>query len=489
MARAVPVTGRPLTPGPSPPKRGRGEYRQSVLAAVGLAGLIRIAAATGDLYIDEIWSWWFVRNVTKRFVDLLALRHDNNHLLNTMIMYVLGTDVPGMWYRIPAVLASIGTVWLAGSIAGRHGGFAAQVTTWLLVGGSYLLILYGSEARGYSYAIFFALLSWEFLQRAAETRRWGDAAVFSLSCCLGFLAHLTFVYCYAGFCVWTVWTWWRKPAWALSVAHLLPMLTAAWLQLFFIGGLFSPKMAIGGGPETDLFAAVISTLSLIAGGPLTGDGTLVAALSVLILIGVGLVELWRQDRAVCVCYLTIIVLAPAAVLMLTGHALIYPRYFLAPVSFALLAIGQGVSRWWRASATGRIGLISVLAVSAALNGWWTIRLLDHGRGDYLQALKWLTSQVPDGPIVVSSDHDFRNGMIVSYYAPRLGPSASRWQYVEQRFLPPEGTPWVLLHDFEGDAPYPDVVTDRYGKPYRLERAFRHQSLSGYNWWVYRRASP
>lgn len=482
MADAVPVSG----PVPEAARRHRTALHCG-LAAVGLAGLIRGAAAGGDLYIDEIWSWAYAGNV-KHFGDILfRLRHDNNHILNTMVMFCLGPDIPGICYRVPAVLASIGTVWLAGQIATRHGGFPARVTTWLVVGGSYLLILYGSEARGYAYAIFFAFLSWEFLQRTAETGRWSDAAVFAVSSCLGFLAHLTFVYCYAGFFAWAAWTCWRKPSRVLMAAHLLPFLTAAWLQLFFIGGVFNQQMAIGGGPESNLLAAVISTLSLIAGGPLIGDGSLIAAIAVLILIGVGLLELWRKDRAIAVSYLTVIFLAPAAVLLLTGHALIYPRYFLIPVSFALLAIGHGISGWWQANQTGRFGLIAVVGAYLALNGWWTACLLDHGRGDYSQALNWLSTQVSDGPITVSSDHDFRNGMIVSYYAPRLGPSSSRWQYVEQRFLPPEGTPWVILHDFEGDPPFPDLVTDRYRNPYRLERTFRHHSLSGYNWWVYRRA--
>jgi hypothetical protein len=37
---------------------------------------------------------------------------------------------------------------------------------------SYLLIHFGTEARGYSLAIFFALLAWYALQQFEERRSW-----------------------------------------------------------------------------------------------------------------------------------------------------------------------------------------------------------------------------------------------------------------------------------------------------------------------------
>ena len=52
--------------------------------------MLIVAAARGDLWLDEIWSLLFVR-ASRSVTDLFArFRHDNNHLLNTLFLYYLG---------------------------------------------------------------------------------------------------------------------------------------------------------------------------------------------------------------------------------------------------------------------------------------------------------------------------------------------------------------------------------------------------------------
>ena len=455
------------------------QFRWTILI-LGLAAILRLAAASGDLAIDEVWSLWFVRYWIRSIADIFTLRHDNNHLLNTFILYVLGPNAWGICYRIAAAVASILTVWLSGRIAIRRGGSQAARVTQVLVGASYLLVLYGSEARGDSYAIFFAYLSWLLLLRIEEQGRWLDAGAFAVSASLGFLAHLTFLYCYTGFCVWALLKWLKKPTWILPLALTPPAIVACGLYLFFIRG-----MAIGGGPETTVASAVISTLSILAGGPLYDDGALFAALVVLALLGVGFVRLWQTDRAMAACYATIIFLAPAAVLYVTRHQLIYPRYFLIPVAFALLLIGKALASLWMSRRTGRLISIGLIVGFLAGNGWWTALLLNHGRGDYSHAMTWM-AQTGNTPATVSSDHDFRNGYLFAYFSTRLWPTDPPLQYVDQRTFPPQGTDWVIRHNFDGDPPHPKFITDSFGNGYRLERTFLHHSLSGWNWWIYKR---
>jgi hypothetical protein len=301
------------------------------------------------------------------------------------------------------------------------------------------------------------------------------------------LSHLTFVYAYAGFVVWTMFQR-QSPAYRrILLAHVPPLLTAAYLFLFFIGGLFIQPMAIGGGPPTTLFQGIVSTLSITAGGPLYGDGALAVALAAALVVGFALAALWRRDRVSAALCLTVILLAPAAVLALTGHALIYPRYFVIPIGFALILVGSQLGRLWETGRAARIGVIAILAAYLLGNGWWTLRLYDHGRGDYSRALLWMAEQTTGGPATLSSDHDFRVGLIYHYYAPRLGVQ-DRLHYLPQRFMPATGTgaDFLIRHNFEGDPPYPNEMRDANGNRYLLERVFTHQSLTGYNWWVYRR---
>ena len=483
--------------------------RIAVLAALLLAGVLRLLALRGDLGLDEIWSWLIVQ-MSPHPLAILLLRHDNNHLLNTLIMWLTGTGAPDWAYRLPAVIASIVTVWLAGRVAGKTGGTTATVMAWLLVGGSYLLILYGSEARGYAYAVCFAFVAWDRLWSRDDPPTLLSAVIFAASCVLGFLAHLTFLYAYAGFCLWTLCSWRSRTVRWWMAAHLCPGLTAIFLYLFYIGGLLIPKMAIGGGNETTLFEVLISTLSLLVGGPQFGDGALAAGGLAMLLTACALASLrdnclpdaphgkkmWpatsNANRNRTACLAVIILLAPAGVLLTTGHGVLYPRYFVIPAAFALLTLSEWFARWWRAGGVSR-GIVAVLVTAYLIgNGWWTVRLFDHGRGDYSAALRWMAGQshaMPQGTdsVTVGSDHDFRNKLLVDYLLPRLGPTAGPLRYVSQPEIPPAGTDWFIRHNFEGDAPFPDSLIGPAGKTYRLERVFTHHSLTGWNWWVYRRA--
>jgi hypothetical protein len=457
-----------------------GRISHAVLLIVALAGALRLAAASGDLAIDEIWSWWFVDQMIRRLSDVVALRHDNNHILNTIVIYALGPDVAGIWYRIPAVIASTAAVWLGTRIASRAHAKSGDATAGLLIGASYLLILYGSEARGYAYLVLFAYLSWFCLVRIGANGRWWDAIGFAIGASLGFLSHLTFVHAYAGFLVWTVCQY-RSPRFRLLLAaHALPVATAISLYLFFIRGI-----EIGGGRTTTPSSALLSTVSLIGGGPLSGGLAWTAALLVTALLAWGWARRWKRDRAEAACLVTIIAVAPAIVLLSTGHSLIYPRYFLIPIAFALLVIGDLVAAGWSHRA-GRLASLTACGLYLMANGAWTTRLLDHGRGDYSRAILWMAEQSPDRDATVASDHDFRNGMIFHYYAPRLGSVASRLHYVEQPDVPGSGTDWLILHNFEGDAAYPPGIRDRYGNLYQLRETFRHHSPTGFSWWLYRR---
>ena len=63
----------------------------SLLAIVGCAAILRLAAAANDLWFDEIWSLWLIARETKVPWDLFrgGMRHDNNHLLNSLYLFWL----------------------------------------------------------------------------------------------------------------------------------------------------------------------------------------------------------------------------------------------------------------------------------------------------------------------------------------------------------------------------------------------------------------
>ena len=130
---------------------------------------------------------WFVQNTIGNFFEVFTLKHDNNyHAEHDDDGHVWGpvcrVSIIGSqrsWYRS----------WRSGSPGGSRSETADSLPVcmaWILVGASYLMILYSTEARGYSYLICLAYLSWLFLLRAEANGRWTDAAGFAISASLWF---------------------------------------------------------------------------------------------------------------------------------------------------------------------------------------------------------------------------------------------------------------------------------------------------------------
>jgi hypothetical protein len=94
-------------------------------------------------------------------------------------------------------------------------------------------------------------------------------------------------------------------------------------------------------------------------------------------------------------------------------------------------------------------------------------------------------------VVITSDHDFRNRMLVNYYK-RYLERADYTQYVDKATLDEEnirtkgaslGAEWLILHRFDLTE-QPERVTDIYGNKYKLVKIYRYSDLSGWNWLLY-----
>ena len=109
------------------PEKTPAAARQSQLAILGgivlVAGLLRVWAAGGDLWIDEVWSLYNVAIAltTATAADWTPLFfHTNTHALNTLYMAVLGLDATTLAYRLPSIISGIGMVVLAAAIGWRR---------------------------------------------------------------------------------------------------------------------------------------------------------------------------------------------------------------------------------------------------------------------------------------------------------------------------------------------------------------------------------
>src|SRR5258708_5091759 len=226
----------------------------------------------GDLVLDEIWMLLLEVNVESAG-QIFVLNHDNNHILNPLVVYGLGFNVPPLAYRIPATLAGCLALWF-GYLVGRRNGTVSGGLVLFLLGLSHVFILYGTEARGYAYLTCATLAAWWSLDKFLDQPRGRYAVGFALSVALGLLSQLPFAFAYAGFGIYSVLRLARRPGgWRLAVIlHLLPILTCVLVYLTFVQGLIA-----GGGQKFPLDRVVLATLSLAAGAPETRTPALVAA--------------------------------------------------------------------------------------------------------------------------------------------------------------------------------------------------------------------
>jgi uncharacterized membrane protein len=173
------------------------------LLAVMIAGaVLRVRAACDDFWLDEIMSLGLAQSISHSW-EILTIHHDNNHILNTLYLFLLGKQKNWVWYRIFSVVTGTASVAIIGYGTLRRG-FLEAATATVLAALSYPLILYASEARGYAPAVLFSLTSFFLLQGYWESRTFWKLVLFWTSVALGLLSHFTFIYVYLSLFVWSV---------------------------------------------------------------------------------------------------------------------------------------------------------------------------------------------------------------------------------------------------------------------------------------------
>jgi hypothetical protein len=450
------------------------------VAAVG----VRLAAACGELAFDEVWSWKLAAG-SPGVIEILTLRLDNNHILNTLVMYALGPFAEPMTYRLPAVAsASAGLIF--GCLLGRRRD--AGIPVLILQGASHVLILYGSEARGYAYLTGCTLAAWWVLEEFLDRPRIWCRAGFALACALGFMSQLPFAFAYAGFVVYSVLRMYGRRHWAqaLLMLHVWPAVAIIAVYYFYVEGLYK-----GGGDPFPLGRTVVAALSLMAGGPQLAPVAYIGAAVAALLLVFSIVAELRADRARGSLYLVAIVLAPAGVIAASGFEYVYPRHFLVPMIFGYVAVGCQMARWWQRGRVVRVGVAALLAGFVVCNALPVTRLITQGRSQDAAAFSWIAEHSDEPVTTISGDHDFRVALPLTYYLFRneaiLTSRGKELKYFERTGLPPSGTDWMLLHSSsEWDKPPPDMIVDQQRRPYKLAKVFPASSLCAFTWWIYRR---
>jgi hypothetical protein len=439
--------------------------------------------------MDEIWTVEIVRAGMHSCFDALRIHSGNNHPLNTAILYLIGGSRTA-WevYRLPSLVAGLGTVGLAVRIGLRrtrvHAIVLGAATTL-----SFPLVVYSTEARGYAIASFFLLLAIDSMEQFFVARHGWASVVFWLSTILGALAQPAFMLAYPSLAVWSAWDLMgRASRWdvikRLLWCHGVPVL---FMTAFLV--LYLRKVDIGVARETRLADLIRNTAAFAAG---LGSGSVarwdMATIAALI-CGVSLVVVARADGRMAALLLVGIVAVPGLVLLAalaTGERRFYPRHFIAGITFGVIAVGWAIGEMWSQRGMSRIWAVSVMSVFVAANLYQYIEFTMIGRSHQLQALKDIAASSSSKRITIGTSQRDRSLIILTFYAPYL-PDDLELHFVEDNQLTSHPPDWYIGSSEQTEftsLPNEFAIGDAR---YAHQRTYAYYGPSGIEWNTYRRA--
>lgn len=449
------------------------------------AALLRLTGLWSDLWLDELWSRRVAIAMTSA-TDAFTLHHEINHHLSTIWLYLAGPDASAAMYRLPSYLCGVAAVAVAGLI-GRRRSPAAGVLAMLLLGLSYELVLFSSEARGYSMAVLCMLTAFLFLEQHLERPRLLTAAGYSAVTAVGLFSQPVFATVLASFCLWSAYRWWREGprssqnAVAMFGPQLVPL--AAFAALYF-GDL--RHIVSGGGTTTpSLIDAYGQSLAWTFGTPDTAALKLVWCVLAVVAINLGIRHARQDVSGLWLFFAGAIIVFPNLAVMLRGSEIVYTRHFLLGSVVTLVMSAMVLGTWWNRGRTWRVAVIGALAVYAVANGAHIRTLAERGRGEYREAIRFMMEQ-SSGPVSIGGDQDFRINMELDYYLPRVAGSRPA-RYFTDGTWPAGGPTWVIANADHYEPPLlpHNIYTDKAGTDYVWVKTFPSAPLSGLHWFLFK----
>jgi hypothetical protein len=275
-----------------------------------------------------------------------------------------------------------------------------------------------------------------------------------LSVVLGFLAHLTFLYAFAGVAVFVTLQLWKtrdslRAAFAQACAALLPGSIFALLY----GWFFTRGMEFGGGPPVGKGEVLLKTLGWVLLGGAAKAQLWGALLIFLLLTTWASIEWWRARNLEGVLFGVSMIAAPLALLLTSHKNFFAPRYFSVPAVFLLLLLARLLaSLLARPGALRRAG-VAACALFIVVNALPLRKLWQHGRGSYLEMLNGICAADPGPEITIGSGQDFRYPKVLDFYA-RYATHCGRLVYLPRQAT--EQPRWILYSFYGAAVPPPET---------------------------------
>ncbi len=389
-----------------------------------LAFILRYRAAQCDLWLDELWSLSLVAKIHSAGEVFWAIPHANNHYLNSLWMYWLGQNASPLAYRMPAVLMGAASVPAAG-LAMRRSGRIASAVAMVLFCVCYVMVEYGSQARGYAGLILSGLLAVACAREiiAAGVGRSGMRVRWALGLCLGFgfVSQVIMPMFAVGLALWFGQVAWndRQGRWKLVLGDLwrtfLPsalLMAPTAVCLVASASRFDLGMRQPFVPSMYWYA--YSNLLSVEFGIYYLSPTL--CLLTTLAVGIGLTASFRRTEHDRWFYVVFLAIVPAIFFTAGLPNTDNMRYFLPLGIVFLLGLADLVEAAFRHQEQARFAALTGLAIFTVLN---SIDLREHyrtGRGDYTGLVRAMGES---GTVRYGTNQSAATKAVLDYYGRKL----------------------------------------------------------------------
>jgi len=484
-----------MTPGASPQKQFFSPWVLKTLPLLLVTGasILMVLSARGDLWHDEVWSLLIIEEV-KTVLGILTFRHDNNHLLNTLFLYLVGNQTHFIVYRLLSILSGVGSLLLMDHIARKLWGNRDAILALVLCGSSFPLILIFSEARGYAPAIFFSLLAFACLLRVEDSLKPLPLLLFWAACVLGILAHATFVIIYFSLLVHSLYlTSTPNGGGKPFNKHIIRLIAVYGPPLIFMAGLylcFFSSMIIGGGPINSKWWTLLQIMAFPLRHTEYPGITIFASIITVLLVVSGNYLLYRhKDRLWCF-FTTAILVAPIFLISVIRPTYLPPRYFNICLPFFYLLTARLLSTLHTKNKWSRWTAAVLIVVFIAGNTQQMFFLILQGRGQYKAALETIIKHTAGDKISITSDiYPNISFRLMKFYCRFLSSSPKIILYVAPPYWEKQKPDWIITHGWGSRAkPLPLIVMPYIGSC-SLFGEYRYSGYgSGWHWFLYKKAT-
>lgn len=357
---------------------------------VALAAGLRIAMATGGLWLDEAWSAMLAREAIDPVGIFLHLNHDNNHHLNTLWLQAVGLDAPPLVQRALAIVSSVLSVAVAAAIGARRGSATALITATLFAV-SPVFVTYGAEARGYAPMILALLVAILLVDRWRAGENGPPRNALAACFGLGMLAQPTTIFGFVAIAGWVaIDSWQRERSWTAVVEAADALVPGFIALLAVLVIILTMPLVDGEGLQIGGFeyfawdayrGALVRLAAHLVAAPLV-------ALWPIALLPALFVTAWLLGVGRMTLYLLAIIAFPLAIGVVQPANPGHSRYYLLAAIGLLLMLGETIARAIARGRIWRLGGAAALIGIVTANLWVDAVMIDDQRGR------------PDAPIAI-----------------------------------------------------------------------------------------